>query len=90
MHMPYFHTMIHPFLGIGMGLLWLVLAIAVAYLIYKLTKSEKILVPVRPVIRSAEDILSESYAKGELTREQYMQIKEDLKMVPWVLFLQFN
>ena len=33
----------------------------------------------RPVIRSKEDILSERYAKGELTREQYIQMKEDLK-----------
>jgi putative membrane protein len=26
-----------------------------------------------------EDILNEGYAKGELTREQYMQMKEDIK-----------
>jgi uncharacterized membrane protein len=25
------------------------------------------------------DILDERYAKGELTREQYLQMKEDLK-----------
>ena len=71
--------MMHPVMGIGMGLFWLIAIIVVAYLIYKLIKSEKILVPSRPVIRSAEDILSERYAKGELTREQYMQMKEDLK-----------
>jgi uncharacterized membrane protein len=35
-----------------------------------------------PVMRSAEDILSEMYAKGELMREQYMQMKEDLKTSP--------
>jgi putative membrane protein len=69
-------------MGIGIGLFWLIVAIVVAYLIYKLIKSERILVPSRPVIRSAEDILSERYAKGELTREQYMQMKEDLKKVP--------
>ncbi len=77
--MSYYHPMMHPVMGIGMGLFWLVAIIVVAYLIYKLIKSEKILVPSRPVIRSAEDILSERYAKGELTREQYMQMKEDLK-----------
>ena len=77
--MSYYHPMMHPAMGIGMGLFWLVAIIVVAYLIYKLIKSEKILVPSRPVIRSAEDILSERYAKGELTREQYMQMKEDLK-----------
>ena len=77
--MSYYHPMMHPVMGIGMGLFWLVAIIVVAYLIYKLIKSEKILVPSRPVIRSAEDILSERYAKGELIREQYMQMKEDLK-----------
>jgi hypothetical protein len=32
-------------MGIGMGLFWLIVAIVVAYLIYKLIKNEKILVP---------------------------------------------
>jgi len=77
--MSYYHPMMHPVMGIGMGLFWLIAVLVVAYLIYKLIKSEKILVPSRPVIRSAEDILSERYAKGELAREQYMQMKEDLK-----------
>ena len=62
-----------------MSLFWLIVVIVVAYLIYKLIKSEKILTPSRPVIKNAEDILAERYAKGELSREQYMQMKEDLK-----------
>jgi putative membrane protein len=66
-------------MGVGMGLFWLIVVIVVAYLIYKLIKSEKILAPSRPVIKNAEDILAERYAKGELSREQYMQMKEDLK-----------
>ena len=77
--MPYYHPMMHPFIGIGIGLFWLIILIGVAYLIYRLIKSEKILVPSRPIIRTAEDILAERYAKGELTREQYMQIKKDRK-----------
>ena len=77
--MSYYYPMMHPVMGIGMGLFWLIAITVVAYLIYKLIKSEKILVPCRPVIRSAEDILSERYAKGELTREQYMQMKDDIK-----------
>ena len=68
-----------PFMGFWTSLIWLIIVIVVAYLIYKLKKSEKILAPSRPVIRSAEDILAERYAKGEVTREQYMQMKEDLK-----------
>lgn len=71
----------YPFMGIGMSLFWLILVIVVAYLIYKLIKSEKILAPDRPVIKGAEDILAERYAKGELTREQYWQMKEDLEKV---------
>ena len=76
--MPYYHM--YPFMGFGTGILWLVAIVVIAYLIYKLVKSEKILLPSRIVsIRTAEDILDERYAKGELTREQYMQIKEDIK-----------
>jgi Predicted membrane protein len=70
----------YPFMGFGTGILWLVAIVVIAYLIYKLVKSEKILLPSRIVSsKSAEDVLNERYAKGELTREQYMQIKEDIK-----------
>jgi putative membrane protein len=76
--MPYYHM--HPFIGFGTGIIWLIAILAIAYLIYKLIKSEKILVPSRIVSsKSAEDILNERYAKGELTREQYVQMKEDIK-----------
>ncbi|MDD1738286.1 MAG: SHOCT domain-containing protein [Methanothrix sp.] len=53
--------------------------IVIAYLVYKLIKSEKILAPSKTSIKSAEDLLAERYAKGELTREQYLQMKEDIK-----------
>ena len=76
--MPYYHM--YPFMGFGTGILWLVAIVVIAYLIYRLVKSEKILLPSKIVSsKSAEDILDERYAKGELTREQYMQIKEDIK-----------
>jgi len=78
--MPYYHMMdYYPFMGFWTGLVWLIVAIVVAYLIYKLIKTEKILAPSKSSIRSAEDILAERYAKGELTREQFMQMKEDIK-----------
>lgn len=81
--MPYFHMVgSHPFMGFGMGLLWLIVIVIVVYLIYKLIKNEKILVPNRPVIKSPEDILAERYVKGEITRDQYTQMKEDLKSPP--------
>jgi putative membrane protein len=68
----------YPFMGFGMGLIWLIFLIVVAYFVYKLIKSEGILAPPSS---SAENILAERYAKGELTREQYVQMKEDLKKV---------
>ena len=76
--MPYYHM--HPFMGFGTGILWLVAIVVIACLIYKLIKSEKILLPSRIVSsKNTEDILNERYAKGEVTREQYMQMKDDMK-----------
>ncbi len=75
--MPYYHM--YPFMGFGTSLVWLIVLIVVAYLIYKLINSEKILAPQKTQIKTATDILDERYAKGELTREQYTQMKEDLK-----------
>ena len=82
--MPYYLPMMdwgyYPFMGFWMSLTWLIVLIVIAYFIYKLIKSEKILAPRKIVpINSAEDILNEKYANGELTREQYMQMKEDIK-----------
>jgi putative membrane protein len=78
--MPYYPMMDwYPYMGFGTGLLWLIVLIVIAYLVYRLIKNEKIFAPNRPVMKNAEDILSERYAKGELTREQYLQMKEDLK-----------
>ncbi len=78
--MPYYHM--YPYMGFGVGLIWLIVIVLIAYFIYKLIKNEIILAPNRPVMRSAEDILAERYAKGEITREQYTQMKEDLKSPP--------
>jgi putative membrane protein len=86
--MPHYYPMMdgyysgwHPFIGAGMGLIWLIFLIVVAYLVYRLIKNEKILVPKKLAMKSAADILDERYAKGEVTREQYMQMTEDLKKV---------
>jgi len=74
--MPYYPMMDwYPFMGIWMNFIWLIIILVVAYIVYRQIKSEKILASGR----SAEDLLAERYAKGELTREQYMQMKEDIK-----------
>ena len=78
--MPYFHMMVwHPFIGFGIHIVGLIAIIAIAYLIYRLIKGEKIFVPKGPVNKSAEDILAERYARGELTKDQYMQMKDDIR-----------
>jgi putative membrane protein len=70
----------YPFMGFGTGIIWLIVIAVIAYLIYKLIKEEKIFAPTKIASgKSAEDILNERYAKGELTREQFMQMKEDIK-----------
>ena len=80
--MPYYHMMDwYPYMGFWMSLFWLVVLVLIAYLIYKLIKKEKEIVPSVTSGKSAMDILAERYAKGELTREQYMQMKEDLTKV---------
>jgi uncharacterized membrane protein len=54
--------------------------VVVACLAYRLIRDGKILAPSKIVSsKSAEDILDERYVKGELTREQYVQMKEDIK-----------
>jgi len=74
--MPYYPMMDwYPFMGFWMNFIWLIIILAIAYFIYKQIKSEKILTSGK----SAEDLLAERYAKGELTREQYTQMKEDIK-----------
>jgi putative membrane protein len=74
--MPYYPMMEwYPLMGFWMNLIWLIVIFAIAYFIYKQIKSGKIIESGK----SAEDLLAERYAKGELTREQYMQMKEDIK-----------
>ncbi len=69
----------YPFMGFWMTLIWIIIVIVIAYFIYRLIKSDKILTPSRITERTAEDILAERYAKGELTREEYLKMKEDIK-----------
>ncbi len=69
----------YPFMGFWMTIFWLIVIIVVAYLIYRLIKSDKTLTPSRTEERNAEDILAERYAKGELTRDEYLKMREDIK-----------
>ena len=80
--MPYYPMMdwgYYPFTGFWMNLIFLIVLLVLAYFVYKLIKRENILAPKN--VESAEDILARRYAKGELTKDQYTQMKEDLKKV---------
>jgi len=70
--MPYYPMMDwYPLRGFWMNLIWLVVVLVIAYFIYTQFKGGTVLT----TNKSAEDILNERYAKGELTREQFMQMK---------------
>jgi len=63
-----------PFMGfwiigiiIGIGLL-------IVYLIIKSEETEE-----KEIMTDAQKILDERYAKGEMTRKEYIQAKEDIK-----------
>lgn len=65
----------YPFMGFWMSLIWLIIILLIAYFVYKQIKSGKLIESGK----SAEDHLAERYTKGELTREQYLQMKEDIR-----------
>ena len=62
-----------PFIG-----LWIIgVIIAILIIVYIIINSEK--TEENEVISDAQKILDERYAKGDITRKEYIQAKEDLK-----------
>ncbi len=62
-----------PFLGLWFVGFIIVIISIVVYLITHSEKSEEI-----EIMPDAQKILDERYAKGEMTRKEYIQAKEDL------------
>jgi len=64
------------------GLLWFILVILpwvgflflIGYLVIQREKSE-----TKEAIDNADEIIDERYAKGEITRDEYLEIKNDMK-----------
>ena len=64
------------------GLLWFILVILpwvgllflIGYLVIQREKTE-----TKEAINNADKIIEERYAKGEITREEYLEIKNDMK-----------
>lgn len=66
--------------GIGMMVFWVALLVGLGALVVRLLQGGSAAAsgPTGSVSR-AEDILKERYARGELTREQYEQMRQDLR-----------
>ncbi len=63
-----------PFFGLWFIGIIIFIGLIVAYLIIKSEKMEEV-----EIMSDAQKIIDERYAKGEITREEYIQAKEDLK-----------
>jgi putative membrane protein len=63
-----------PFPSLLFFVIFIVIVLAVIYLIIQSEKTEE-----KEIMNDAQKILDERYAKGEITRMEYIQAKEDLK-----------
>ncbi len=63
--------------GILMAVIWLLLFVAVAYVVIRLLRHRETTTKDR--LADPLDIIKERYAKGEITKEQFEQFKKDLK-----------
>lgn len=70
--------MMGPFMWLFMVLFWGGVIILFIFLVQCFFSKEKIGKEVNPS-QSALDILKSRYAKGEITQEEYNQIKKDLE-----------
>lgn len=64
-----------PFMGFMM-LFWLIVLIAIAYLVYRLLSGGEGAIKLR---KTAIETLNERYARGEISREDYLRMKEDIE-----------
>jgi putative membrane protein len=62
--------------GIFMGLFWVAVIIAIVYLVRYFVKTPA---GYRGSGETAMDILKKRYARGEITKEEFERMKQDLK-----------
>jgi len=62
--------------GWFMGIIWIVILVLIGYGIYYFIKNKDI---ASGTAEPPLDILKKRYAKGEITKKEYEQIKKDLK-----------
>ncbi len=58
--------------GMGLGLLfWILVFVALYYVLTEKNKTER-------RVTSPTDILNKRYARGEITRDEYLQVKKEI------------
>lgn len=72
-----FHDMFIGNFGFG-WLLWIIIIVLVVALIWKNTSERDKYIPFENK-ETALDILKKRYAKGEITKEQFDQMKKDIE-----------
>lgn len=72
-------SMMHYGFGYGGMFMWIIFLIVVGFLIYFIVRSRRIDNRIPEQGESPLDILKRRYAKGEITKEEYEQMKNDLE-----------
>lgn len=65
--------------GLGGIFMWIVFLIIVVAIVYLIVQSNKPRSYDSPFIESPIDILKKRYAKGEITKEEFEKMRKDLK-----------
>jgi putative membrane protein len=73
-----FHDIFMGNMWVG-WIMWILIIALIFILIWTNTKEKNKYIPFDQKGEDAMDILKKRYAKGEITKEQFQQMKEDLK-----------
>lgn len=75
----YYSTRFHtwPFAGVVMGVVWVILIVGTVYLLVRAAGNHRYF-PREPYQEDPLEILKRRYARGEISRDEYEQMKKDL------------